>query len=95
VYQRGEQVAGLIAFSGGLIGPPGTTWAAERRLDGMPALFACSDVDAHVPKWRVDESHAVFARLGARTSITFYPGMGHLVNDDEIANALAVLDSSV
>ena len=84
---------GLVAFSGGLIGPPGTTWNAPGSFDGMPAFFGCSDVDAHVPKTRVDESAAVFARKGAAVTEKIYPGMGHLVSEDEIAEAQKILDS--
>jgi predicted esterase len=82
---------GLVAFSGGLIGPPGTTWNVPGDFVGMPAFFGCSDVDAHVPRWRVDESAAVFTRMGATTDLRIYPGMGHLVNDDEIAAARAIV----
>ena len=55
-------------------------------------FLGCSDVDAHVPKTRVDESAAVFARMGAEVTERIYPGMGHLVNDDEIAFARGVMD---
>jgi predicted esterase len=48
-------------------------------------------VDAHVPKTRVDESAAVFTRMGAAVTERIYPGMGHLVNDDEIAFTRTVL----
>jgi predicted esterase len=82
---------GIVVFSGGLIGPPGTTWDAPGDLAGTPAFFGCSDVDAHVPRWRVDESAAVFSRMGATTDLRIYPGMGHLVNDDEIAAARAIV----
>jgi predicted esterase len=82
---------GLVAFSGGLIGPPGTTWDAPGDLAGTPAFFGCSDVYAHVPRWRVDESAAVFTRMGATTDLRIYPGMGHLVNDDELAAARAIV----
>lgn len=83
---------GVIAFSGGLIGPPGTRWNAPGSFQGTPVFLGCSDVDAHVPQIRVDESEAVFSRMGARVTKRIYPGMGHLVNDDEIAHARAVLD---
>ena len=82
---------GLIVFSGGLIGPPGTTWDVAGDFAGTPVFLGCSDVDAHVPKVRVEESAAVFARMGAATTIRIYPGMGHLVNDDEIAFARTVM----
>ena len=70
----------------------GTTWTRTASFGDMPAFFGCSDVDAHVPRARVEESASVFATLGARVTPRIYPGMGHLVNDDEIACARAILD---
>lgn len=83
---------GLVAFSGGLIGPPGTTWPDLAPRPGLAAFLGCSDVDAHVPWARVQESAAVFEGLGAAVDLRRYPGMGHLVDDDEIAAARAVID---
>jgi predicted esterase len=83
---------GVIAFSGGLIGPPGTTWDEKAgTFDGTPVFLGCSDVDPHIPKARVDESAAVFTRMGAQVTERIYPRMGHLVNDDEIAFARSVM----
>jgi phospholipase/carboxylesterase len=83
---------GLVLFSGGLVGPPGTMWNGTSGFGGTPVFLGCSDVDAHVPKTRVDESTAVFARMGADVTERIYPGMGHLVNDDEIAFARGIMD---
>ena len=83
---------GVLAFSGGLIGPPGTTWEFEGSFGGTPVFLGCSDVDPHIPKARVDESAPVFERMGAAVTKRLYPGMGHLVNDDEIAFAQEVMD---
>jgi predicted esterase len=93
VYRRPDRLGALIAFSGGLIGPPGTAWDRTASFDDMPAFFGCSDVDAHVPRARVEESAGVFSMLGARVTSRLYPGMGHVVNDDEIAHARAILDA--
>ena len=83
----------LLAFSGGLIGPPGSTWNdVTTNLDGMPVFLGCSDVDGHIPKERVIETDAVLTRLGARVTRKLYPGMGHLINEDEIAQGQALLD---
>jgi predicted esterase len=46
-----------------------------------------------VPKSRVDESAALFTRLGAQVVKRIYPGMGHLVNDDEVLAARAIMDT--
>lgn len=75
---------GVIVYSGGLIGPPGTMWPYEGAFDGTPVFIGCSDVDAHIPMARLVESVAVFKRMGAAVTERFYPGMGHLINDDEI-----------
>jgi len=83
---------GVLVYSGGLIGPPGTMWEADGRFDGTPIFLGCSDVDGHVPKVRVDESADVFTRMGAAVTERIYPGMGHLVNDDEVAFGRALMD---
>jgi len=82
---------GLVAFSGGLIGSPGTTWPELRPRRGLHAFLGCSDVDAHVPWTRVQESAAVLERLGASVDLRRYPGLGHVVDDDEIVAARAVI----
>ena len=93
--RNASRLGGIAAFSGGAIGPPGTTWNGAGRFDGTPIFFGCSDVDAHVPADRVRESADVCARMGAEVTTRIYPGMGHLVNDDEIAWARALLDSLI
>ena len=75
---------GVVALSGGLIGPPGTVWEYPGSFEGTPVFLGCSDVDSHVPKTRVDESAAVFSRMGATVTERIYPGMGHQVNEDEL-----------
>jgi predicted esterase len=92
--RRPDRYGGVIVFSGGLIGPPGTVWSEQGSFLSTPVFFGCSDTDAHVPETRVRESAAVFERMGAAVTTRIYPGMGHLVNDDEAAfarNLLAVL----
>jgi len=85
----------VILYSGGLIGPDGTVWEYSGRFDGTPVFLGCSDADAHVPRTRVDESAAVLTRMGAEVTERIYPGMGHLVNDDEIAFTRTLLGTLV
>lgn len=92
VSRAAATYGGLVAFSGGLIGPPGTTWADLASRAGLCAFLGCSDVDAHVPWTRVAESAAVLERVGATVDLRQYPGMGHVVDDDEIAAARTVID---
>ena len=60
-------------------------------VDGTPFFFGCSDIDAHIPEARVRESADVCTRMGADVTTRIYPGMGHLVNDDEITHAREIL----
>jgi predicted esterase len=83
--------AALVAFSGGLIGPPGTPRDYPGSFDGTPLFIGCSDVDPHIPLDRVRESAEVFRRMGASVDERVYPDMAHTVNRDEIAAAAALL----
>ncbi len=89
--RRASPLGGLVVLSGGLIGPPGTTWTPAGPLEGLPVFLGCSDVDAHIPLARVEESAAVFSAAGADVTSRIYPGMGHLVNDDELAHTRAII----
>ena len=78
-------------MTGGLIGPPGTTWPASGSFDGTPVFLGNSDADPHVPKSRSDETAAVLSAMNATVDLRIYPGMPHIVNDDEINAARELL----
>lgn len=82
--RHARRYAGVVAFSGGLIGPPGTPREYPGSFDGTPVFLGCSDVDPHIPKERVDESAEVLRRMGAQVTERIYPGMPHTVNQDEV-----------
>ena len=86
---------GLVVMSGGLIGPPGTRWNYEGDFSGMPVFMGCSDVDAHIPVVRFRETVDVFRRMGAEVTDRLYPGMGHTINEDEVAFARGLLEAAV
>ena len=77
---------GIVALSGGLIGPDGTDFDYEGSLSGTPAFLGCSDVDPHIPVERVHETAEALAALGGDVSTEIYEGMGHTVNPDELAH---------
>jgi predicted esterase len=89
--RHASRFGGVLVFSGGVIGPRGTRWDGTGRFDGTPVFLGCSDRDSHVPESRVSESAQLFRRMGADVTMRIYPGMGHLVNDDEIAFAQNLL----
>jgi phospholipase/carboxylesterase len=71
-------------LSGGAIGPPGTPRDYQGTLAGVRVFLGCSDHDPHIPLARVQETSAVFTRMGAEVTERIYQGSAHGINDDEI-----------
>jgi predicted esterase len=93
--RHARRYGAIVGLSGGLIGPDGTPRDYPGSLDGTPVFLGCSDVDFHIPEARVRETAKVLGRLGAQVDMRLYPGMGHLVNEDEIDAVRALLDTVV
>jgi phospholipase/carboxylesterase len=74
----------VIGLSAGLIGPQGNPRNYSGSLAGTPVFVGCSDIDDHIPLWRVRETSEVMRALGGAVTERIYPGMGHTVTDDEI-----------
>lgn len=93
---------GLWAFSGGLLGaadlegqsgPDAKSFTYAGSLPDMPVFIGCSNVDAHIPESRVRKTAEVFGGMGARVDLRIYPGMGHTINEDEMAAARGQLEA--
>lgn len=82
--RHARRYGGVAGLTGGLIGPPETERSSAGAFDGTPVLLGAGDPDPHVPRSRVEETAAVFSRLGAAVDLRIYPGMGHTVNEDEL-----------
>lgn len=87
-----RQYGAVVGLSGGLIGPPGTPRDYDGSLRGVSVFLGCSDVDPHIPVERVHETEQALAKMGANVTKRLYAGMGHLVNEDEIAHVQALLE---
>jgi predicted esterase len=92
--RHARRYGGIAGLSGGLIGPDGTPRNYPGSFDGTPVFLGCSDVDSHVPAARVRETAQVFEKMGAAATMRLYPGMGHIVNDDEV-NAVRAMMATV
>lgn len=78
---------GMVIFTGGVIGPPGTPWHAAGSFDHTPTLITTGDTDAWVPVGRVQETSALFAARGAAVTQKVFSGRDHIVSDAEIEMA--------
>lgn len=89
--RHARHYGGVVGLSGGLIGPEETRRDYRGDFSGTPIFLGCSDIDPHIPLDRVRESNRVLGALGAAVTERIYPGMGHTINDDEIAHVRAML----
>jgi phospholipase/carboxylesterase len=82
----------VIGLSGGYIGPlDATPRRAVGSLKEAHVFIGCGDPDAHIPLERVRETTALMRAMGADVTERIYPGFGHGVNDDEIAQCRKLL----
>lgn len=89
--RKGEGLAGVLAFSGGLIGTgdAGTTadlalygfadktFAYPGRRDGAKVWISVHERDPHIPLARAQRSSEVLAAMGATVETAVWPGAGH------------------
>jgi phospholipase/carboxylesterase len=95
VARHPARYGGMIAFTGGLIGPPGANLHHGGSLAGMPALFSSGDPDPHVPWSRVVASAEQFTAMGAEVRTQRYEGRPHTVLPEEIKSARELIFSSL
>ena len=91
IARHPQRYGGALIFSGGVIGPPGMARQDEGDLGGTPIFIGCGDPDSHIPRSRVEETAEIFQRMGGDVVAQIYPGMGHTINQAEIAQARATL----
>jgi phospholipase/carboxylesterase len=75
---------GLIAYTGGLIGPLGADLHYPGQLEGTPAFFGSGDPDPHVPWARVAQSAGILKGMGAVVTTERYQGRPHTISAKEI-----------
>jgi predicted esterase len=90
-FRNPAPYGGIILFTGGLIGPQGTTWTSDGTFAGAPVFIGGADADPFVPAWRMRETAAVFRSLDAAVVEHIYPSSDHLITPTEIETARAIL----
>jgi phospholipase/carboxylesterase len=94
VARHPQRYAGLIAFTGGLIGPLGAELTHTGDLLGTPVFFGSGDPDPHVPWQRVQQSAAIFTEMGAAVKAQRYPNRAHTISREEIDAARTLLHNA-
>lgn len=92
VARHARRYGGVLVFSGGVIGPPGTPRDYRGSLDGTPVFVGCSDTDFHIPVGRVHETAEALAQLGGEVDKQIYPSMDHTIIQDEIDRAQHIVE---
>jgi predicted esterase len=92
--RHARRYGAVLGLSGGLIGPDGTPRDYPGSFEATPIFLGCSDVDPYIAKDRVVDAAHVLEGMGAAVDLRLYPGMGHMVNEDEIA-ALRHITSAI
>lgn len=91
--RNARRYGAIIGLSGGLIGPDDTPRDYPGSFAATPAFLGSSDVDPFIPKERVLDAGKVLERMGARVDVRLYPGMAHMVDDDELAQVRAIVSA--
>jgi phospholipase/carboxylesterase len=76
--------AGIIAFTGGLIGETIKEEKYNGDFAGTKVFIGNSDIDVHVPLIRSVESKNIMNKLGASVTLKVYQNMPHIVSREEI-----------
>jgi phospholipase/carboxylesterase len=94
VARHPRQYAGLLAFTGGLIGPLDEQISLTGDLAGTPVLLSSGDPDPHVPWKRVQQSGELLTGIGGKVVVRGYPGRPHTILPAEIEQGKKLLSDS-
>lgn len=95
VARHPQRYAGLLAFTGGLIGPLEEPISLTGDLVGTPILLSSGDPDPHVPWKRVQQSGELLTSIGGKVILQRYPGRPHTVLREEIEQGKKLLSTIV
>ncbi len=82
--RNAHRYGGAFIYSGGLIGEQIEEENYKGDFGGTPILIGCSDIDAHVPLHRVQDTTRILQQMGAAVNERIYPGAPHTIFEEEI-----------
>lgn len=93
VWRSPQRYRALVAFTGGLIGPPDAPRAptAPSALDGLPVLLSTWQDDPHVPLASVHETAAWFRQAGADVQLQICHADEHTIDAAQVDAARALI----
>lgn len=94
VARNPARYGALLAFTGGLIGPPLTDFPHDGDLEETPVYLSSGDTDPHIPWRRVEATRAVLERMRGRVTMRRWPGRPHTILPEEIEEARGILERS-
>ena len=89
--RNADRYAGVIAFTGGLIGEELLAENYSGDFKQTPVLITTGDPDPHVPLERVEASVAIFRKLNADVTLRVYKHRPHTITMEEIQLARKLL----
>lgn len=87
VSRHAKRYGGVVALTGGLIGPAVDTSLYRGDFSGTPIYLSTGDPDAHVPVDRVEDTRKQLQDMGADVAMEIFPGRPHTVTEQELAAA--------
>lgn len=89
VTREARHWGGVAAFTGGLIGNSLRTENYGGDFAGTPVFIGTADPDPHVPVERAKATADLLRNMHADIHLAIYPGMGHTIGRQELAEANA------
>jgi len=88
-----RRAGGVIALTGGMLGPPETALTVAGSFDGTPVYFGTGDPDDWVPVWRVRETASAYRTAAADVTLEVFAGRAHEIGGPELDHVRALLDA--
>lgn len=86
-----RKIGGVIAFSGSIIGPVDQPYEVSGDVSGLQMFIGCGTNDSWIPASAAQNSAEVFKAGGADVDLRIYEGMQHIINQDEVEAASALI----